>query len=93
MNEVGDLWGLCWRASGEKTLHAAPLVELLRKNSKTCVAGEGDVLVIVGVHGSLEEALQYKRYLRALRKDETHEGTSENDQVPAVRVQVQGETA
>jgi hypothetical protein len=89
---IGDLWALCWRESGDKTLHATPLVEVLRKNSKTCVVGSGDVLVIVGVHESLEAALQYKRYLRALRKDEAHEGTCEGDQVPGVRMQVQGET-
>ncbi len=75
------------------SLHAQPLVEVLRKNSKNIVAGGEGLLVIVGVHASLEEALEYKRYLRGLRKEQDHEEERDTGEVPVVRVQVQGEEA
>jgi hypothetical protein len=93
MKGIDGLWGLYWRAPGPVALHALPLVEVLRKNSKSAVTGGDGFLVLAGVHGSLEEALEYKRYLRELRKGQNHEASAGSGEVSGVRVQVSGEEA
>jgi hypothetical protein len=88
--KIEDLWALYWREPGPMTLHALPLCAVLRKNSKNVVSGQRESMVIVGVHGNLEEALEYRRYLNSLRKEASHEDGSV-DQVSGVRVQVQSQ--
>lgn len=66
-DSIENLWALSWRP-GDCVLHAAPLVDVLRKNSSVYLAG-GESMVLCGVHKSLEEALSYRRYLRHLRAE------------------------
>jgi hypothetical protein len=88
--KIEDLWALYWREPGPMTLHALPLCDVLRKNSKNVVSGQRESMVIAGVHGNLEEALEYRRYLNSLRKEASHEDGC-MDQVSGMRVQVQGQ--
>lgn len=72
MNSVDDMWALVWRLEPGQphgALRGERLVDALRGNSEAWLEGKGDVMVLAGVHETLEEALEYKRYLRQLRRE------------------------
>ncbi len=88
-------WALFWRSSlGPGAMRAEKLEDVLRWNSQAAISGEGETLIVCGVHESLEEALEYRRYLKGLRKERKHDQEGQDGgEVPGVRSEIQDETA